>query len=152
MIVLNFPVKILQEREAEERWLAGGGQLYPGAGWSGDGVRPHASQHRGRHPQNRADHQEHPRATASCSGEQTRQVRIWEQKNPFFLLFPVFYIRKRTSVQSFPIFVCYFRSSPHILLHSTVLLWCFWCHRVPRPSPLWADHVSVKVYVGSGTA
>lgn len=32
MIVLNFPVKILQEREAEEHWLAGGGQLYPGAG------------------------------------------------------------------------------------------------------------------------
>lgn len=98
LILLNFPLKFVPEREAEEQRLAGGGQLYPGAGWSGDGVRPHASQHRGRHPQNRADHQEYSGAVASCSGEQTWQVRMWKELYQFricfffcfFLIFPHF--------------------------------------------------------------
>lgn len=74
-------LRFVPESEAQEQRLAGRGQLHPWAGWPGDGVRPHASQHRGRHPQNRADHQEYPGAAASCSGEQTWQLHTLLRKN-----------------------------------------------------------------------
>uniref|UniRef100_A0A8B9U0F9 GIT ArfGAP 1 n=1 Tax=Anas zonorhyncha TaxID=75864 RepID=A0A8B9U0F9_9AVES len=46
----------------------------PRAGPAGRGAGSRAAQHGGRHPQNRAGHQEHPGAAAGCTGVQARQV------------------------------------------------------------------------------
>lgn len=78
----------MSERKAEEQRLAGGRQLHSGAGWPGDGGRPGASQHRGRHPQDGADYQEYPRAAARGSGEQTWQVsHVSKSSLSFFFFF-----------------------------------------------------------------
>lgn len=159
--LLNFPLQFEQEREAEEQRLAGGGQLHPWAGRSGDGAGSHAAQHRGRHPQNRADHQEHPGAAAGCSGEQTWQVRIYVQDLFFFsfhflgsilnLQFLFFHhnsvIISCLYLLSFPLLLVIFTLPLHSTSTSIVS-----ASRCPRPSPVWADHVSVKACVGSGTA
>lgn len=149
--LLNFPLQFEQEREAEEQRLAGGGQLHPWAGRSGDGAGSHAAQHRGRHPQNRADHQEHPGAAAGCSGEQTWQVRIYVQDLFFFsfhflgsILNLQFLFFRHNSViisclylLSFPLLLVIFTLPLHSTSTSIVSV-----SRCPRPSPceqtMWA--------------